>query len=366
MTRAAPRGSAVPASCDRWCARSSALRARSRSSSPPPTSRRDARRHGREVVPCAAVRRLGHGHPVERDPTLPLRIAEATPAGAFGIVEYVCRSAPTLCDALSQWCRYLRILDDAVEVGLVDTLRAAGLAPVITESEAPAPAAHELCFALVARHARAMLDGISASPRSPSPTTRPRLWPRVIARSSTRPSASARHAPSSCSPTRSSTGRSSRQTRTSWRSSVRPRRRAWRASRRPRGSRTRCDAPSGPRSARTRRSSRSSRKARPHAPQPPASAEGRRDGVPGAARRAPARPRGPLPRAGMSFAEISSSSASRSRAPSSGRSSAGPGLRRSSGGRRSARGSLHPFTSARVSPTSSTHSRSGARARDDQ
>ncbi len=94
------------------------------------------------------------------DPTLPLRIAEATPAGAFGIVEYVCRSAPTLRDALSQWCRYLRILDDAVEVGLVDDPpRGQASLRVITESEAPAPAAHELCFALVARHARAMLDG---------------------------------------------------------------------------------------------------------------------------------------------------------------------------------------------------------------
>ena len=91
------------------------------------------------------------------DPTLALRIAEATPAGAFGIVEYVCRSAPTLRDALTQWCRYLGILDDAVEVGLVDVGPHCALR-VITESEAPAPASHELCFALVVRHARAMLD----------------------------------------------------------------------------------------------------------------------------------------------------------------------------------------------------------------
>jgi AraC-like DNA-binding protein len=93
------------------------------------------------------------------DPLLALHIAEATPQGAFGIVEYVCRSAPTLRDALVQWCRYLGILDDAVEVGLVPTHDEGGsrcALRVITESQAPAPASHELCFALVARHARTM------------------------------------------------------------------------------------------------------------------------------------------------------------------------------------------------------------------
>src|SRR5262245_931008 len=52
------------------------------------------------------------------DPRLALRIASATPAGAFGIVEYVCRAAPTLGEALRRWVRYLNLLDDAVEVGL--------------------------------------------------------------------------------------------------------------------------------------------------------------------------------------------------------------------------------------------------------
>ena len=87
------------------------------------------------------------------DRTLALRIAAATPTGAFGIVEYVCRSAPTLGEALRQWVRYLNLLDDAVTVGLaVEADRA--LLRVERESEAPAPAAHELCWALVARHAR--------------------------------------------------------------------------------------------------------------------------------------------------------------------------------------------------------------------
>ena len=93
---------------------------------------------------------------LSKDPTLALRIAQATPFGAFGIVEYVCRSAPTLRQALSQWCRYLGILDDAVEVGLVEEHQSLR---VLVESEAPAPPSHELCFALVVRHAREMMAG---------------------------------------------------------------------------------------------------------------------------------------------------------------------------------------------------------------
>ncbi len=87
------------------------------------------------------------------DRQLALRIATATPAGAFGIVEYVCRSAPTLGDALRQWVRYLNLLDDAVTVALVVEGDRACLR-VERESEAPAPASHELCWALVAKYAR--------------------------------------------------------------------------------------------------------------------------------------------------------------------------------------------------------------------
>lgn len=87
------------------------------------------------------------------NPRIALALADSIPAGAFGIVEYVCRAAPTVGDALRNWCRYLNLLDDAVEVALVavdDPDRAA--LRVTRESEAPAPASHELCFALVARH----------------------------------------------------------------------------------------------------------------------------------------------------------------------------------------------------------------------
>lgn len=93
------------------------------------------------------------------EPALALRIAEATPPGAFGIVEYVCRSQATLRDALAQWCRYLAILDDAVEVGLVDHADRTSLR-VLRESEAPAPASHELCFALVVARARELARGV--------------------------------------------------------------------------------------------------------------------------------------------------------------------------------------------------------------
>lgn len=87
------------------------------------------------------------------DATLALRIAEATPAGAFGVVEYVCRAAPTVGDALTQWVRYLRILNDAVTVGLVESGNAVHLR-VLEDCEARAPASHELCFALVAARLR--------------------------------------------------------------------------------------------------------------------------------------------------------------------------------------------------------------------
>jgi len=87
------------------------------------------------------------------DRQLALALATATPPGAFGIVEYVCRSAPTLRVALLQWVRYLNLLDDAVTVALtIDEDRA--YLRVERESEAPAPASHELCWALVAKYSR--------------------------------------------------------------------------------------------------------------------------------------------------------------------------------------------------------------------
>ena len=91
------------------------------------------------------------------NPNIALQIADATPNGAFGIVEYVCRSAPTLGEALAQWVRYLNLLDDAVEVALISAGDRTYLR-VTRESEAPAPASHELCFALVAKQAKQLAE----------------------------------------------------------------------------------------------------------------------------------------------------------------------------------------------------------------
>lgn len=87
-----------------------------------------------------------------REPTLALRLARDIPDGAFGIIEYVCRSAARLDAAIERWVRYLGLLDDAVKVELVDAEGTRALR-VVAESEAPAPASHELCFALIARRA---------------------------------------------------------------------------------------------------------------------------------------------------------------------------------------------------------------------
>ena len=89
----------------------------------------------------------------QTSPMVALAIAATMPPGAFGIVEYVCRSSPTIGEALRQWVRYLNILDDAVEVAFDIEAEHAYLR-VVRESEAPAPGSHELCFALVAKQAR--------------------------------------------------------------------------------------------------------------------------------------------------------------------------------------------------------------------
>jgi hypothetical protein len=118
---------------------------------------------------------------VTGNPQLALAIARATPIGAFGIVEYVCRAAPTLGEALRRWVRYLNLLDDAVTVGLaVEDDRA--YLRVERESEAPAPASHELCFALVAQHARQLstrpfrITAVELTHRAPDDLAAYRAW----------------------------------------------------------------------------------------------------------------------------------------------------------------------------------------------
>lgn len=112
------------------------------------------------------------------DATLALTLATAIPTGAFGVVEYVCRASATLGDALRQWVRYLNLLDDAVEVALEIDEEHAHLR-VTRESEAPAPASHELCFALVVLRIRQLVSAplrITAVELAHAPPADPALY----------------------------------------------------------------------------------------------------------------------------------------------------------------------------------------------
>lgn len=143
---------------------------------PPIVADDDARiAAGQFAVAWAEALRLSH------DRGLALAIAAATPPGAFGIVEYVCRASATLGDALRQWVRYLNLLDDAVEVAL-DIDGEHGYLRVARESEAPAPTSHELCWALVARQARELstvpfrLQAVELAHPAPDDVGRYRAW----------------------------------------------------------------------------------------------------------------------------------------------------------------------------------------------
>ncbi len=87
------------------------------------------------------------------DALLPLKIAAAIPPGAFGIVEYVCRSAPTLGDGLTQWARFLGLHHDGLTLELI-TVGAQAALRVVADSAAPSGPAHEFCFATVIHHVR--------------------------------------------------------------------------------------------------------------------------------------------------------------------------------------------------------------------
>ena len=102
------------------------------------------------VSPAQFRAAWGEGVRLSREPRLALAIAASLPSGALGIVEYVCRSAPTVGDALAQWVRYLNLLNDAVKVGLVEDGDQACVR-VLEESDFPVPPSHELCWALLAK-----------------------------------------------------------------------------------------------------------------------------------------------------------------------------------------------------------------------
>ena len=94
--------------------------------------------------------------------SLPLQLAAAIPPGSFGVVEYLCRTAPTLGAALRQWIRYCRMLNETVELALIlDDDRAH--VRVVTDSDDPSSAQHELCFSLIVAQSRS----ISSHPLRP-------------------------------------------------------------------------------------------------------------------------------------------------------------------------------------------------------
>jgi AraC-like DNA-binding protein len=105
------------------------------------------------VSPAQFCVAWAEGARLSGDPHVALSLAGEIPAGAFGIVEYVCRSAPTLGGALTQWVRYLNLLNGAVTVALVEEGERVCVR-VVQDSEAPAPHSHELCFALLVARAR--------------------------------------------------------------------------------------------------------------------------------------------------------------------------------------------------------------------
>lgn len=52
------------------------------------------------------------------DPFLGLTVAARAPLGTFRLVEYTCRSAPTMRDAVTRMVRYMRVLNEIVDVAL--------------------------------------------------------------------------------------------------------------------------------------------------------------------------------------------------------------------------------------------------------
>jgi AraC-like DNA-binding protein len=83
------------------------------------------------------------------DPLVALRIADECASVPFGIVEYVCRAASTLGDALRLWARYLNLLCGVIEVSAVEEADRGCTLQVIARQEAHAPLSQELCFALL-------------------------------------------------------------------------------------------------------------------------------------------------------------------------------------------------------------------------
>jgi AraC-like DNA-binding protein len=81
----------------------------------PPAAGQDAE----VVVPLATLRALLDAAAAEaRDPFLGVHLAARLPRGAYGVVEYTCRTAPTIREALVRIVRYVGLLNELVTVTL--------------------------------------------------------------------------------------------------------------------------------------------------------------------------------------------------------------------------------------------------------
>lgn len=81
----------------------------------PPTAERDAE----VVLPLERLHAFFDAAEVEaRDPFLGVHIAQSLPRGAYGLLEFTCRSAPTVGAALERIVRYISLLNELIEVTL--------------------------------------------------------------------------------------------------------------------------------------------------------------------------------------------------------------------------------------------------------
>jgi AraC-like DNA-binding protein len=70
------------------------------------------------IVPLATLHALVDAAAVEaRDDCLGLHLAASLPRGAYGVVEYASRSAPTIREAIARLVRYIGLLNELVRVG---------------------------------------------------------------------------------------------------------------------------------------------------------------------------------------------------------------------------------------------------------
>jgi hypothetical protein len=79
----------------------------------------DAAARSELVLPLATLRDLLDAAAAAiGDPWLGVHLAASFPRGAYGVLEYACRSAPTVGEALARMVRYFGLLNELVTVAL--------------------------------------------------------------------------------------------------------------------------------------------------------------------------------------------------------------------------------------------------------